>query len=59
MYVWLTQVDESLRAEELEIHYDPAELLAGLLKGDVVANDHGGIDAIAAVPQACPFFKGD
>ncbi|KAM0938321.1 putative NTF2-like domain superfamily protein [Dioscorea sansibarensis] len=57
--VAILKVDESLRAEELEIYYDPAELLAGLLKGDAVANDHGGIDATPAVPQACPFFKGD
>lgn len=27
------QVDESLRAEDVEIYYDPAELLGGLLKG--------------------------
>ena len=59
MYVWLTQVDESLRAEEVEIYCDPAKLLAGLLKGDTVADDHGDIDVIAAEPQACPFFKGD
>lgn len=53
------QVDESLRAEEVEIYYDPAELFAGLLKGDAVADDHGDIDAAAAKLQACPFFKGD
>nr|GLL22729.1 pathogen-related protein isoform X1 [Ipomoea trifida] len=29
----IMKVDESLRAEEVEIYYDPAELLGGLLKG--------------------------
>lgn len=57
--VAILKVDESLRAEEVEIYYDPAELFAGLLKGDAVADDHGDIDAAAAKLQACPFFKGD
>ncbi|KAH7651452.1 NTF2-like protein [Dioscorea alata] len=57
--VAILKVDESLRAEEVEIYYDPAELFAGLLKGDAVADDHGDIDATAAKLQACPFFKGD
>ena len=43
-------MDESLRAEEVEIYCDPAKLLAGLLKGDAVADDHGDIDVIAAEP---------
>nr|GME02657.1 pathogen-related protein [Ipomoea batatas] len=29
----IMKVDESLRAEDVEIYYDPAELLGGLLKG--------------------------
>ncbi|KAM7495389.1 hypothetical protein LguiB_029998 [Lonicera macranthoides] len=29
----ILKVDESLRAEDVEIYYDPAELFAGLLKG--------------------------
>ncbi|XVE63368.1 hypothetical protein DITRI_Ditri07aG0014600 [Diplodiscus trichospermus] len=31
--IGVMKVDESMRAEEVEIYYDPAELFAGLLKG--------------------------
>jgi hypothetical protein len=30
-------VDEQLRAEDVEVYYDPGELLGGLLKGPKVA----------------------
>lgn len=43
------QVDESLRAEDVEIYYDPAELFGGLLKGSSIE------DSTAA--QGCPFPK--
>ncbi|GAB2278041.1 hypothetical protein Dimus_012740 [Dionaea muscipula] len=32
------KVDESLRAEEVEVYYDPAELFAGLLKGSPIVD---------------------
>jgi hypothetical protein len=31
-------VDEQLRAEDVEVYYDPGELLGGLLKGPKVAS---------------------
>ena len=43
------QVDESLRAEDVEIYYDSAELFGGLLKGSSIE------DSTAA--QGCPFSK--
>ncbi|XP_006442473.2 pathogen-related protein [Citrus clementina] len=43
------KVDESLRAEDVEIYYDPAELFGGLLKGSSIE------DSTAA--QGCPFSK--
>ncbi|KAI4388253.1 hypothetical protein MLD38_000597 [Melastoma candidum] len=39
------KVDESLRAEEVEIYYDPGELFGGLLKGGKVPDSS----------SACPF----
>ncbi|XP_012848957.1 PREDICTED: pathogen-related protein isoform X1 [Erythranthe guttata] len=41
--VGILKVDESLRAEDVEIYYDPAELFGGLLKGPSVS------------AQKCPF----
>jgi hypothetical protein len=32
------QVDEQLRAEDVEVYYDPGELLGGLIKGPEVAS---------------------
>ncbi|KAL5784000.1 hypothetical protein ACOSQ2_006392 [Xanthoceras sorbifolium] len=42
------KVDESLRAEDVEIYYDPAELFGGLLKGAAIAET-------SQTTQACPF----
>ncbi|KAJ9671429.1 hypothetical protein PVL29_025235 [Vitis rotundifolia] len=42
----ILKVDESLRVEEAEIYYDPAELFGGLLKGPPIA---------APSSHACPF----
>ncbi|KAL9256157.1 Pathogen-related protein [Drosera capensis] len=36
------KVDESLRAEDVEVYYDPAELFAGLLKGPPVSDSIEG-----------------
>lgn len=41
------KVDESLRAEDVEIYYDPGELFGGLLKGPPVSG--------ASQSRACPF----
>ena len=42
----ILKVDESLRVEEAEIYYDPAELFGGLLKGPPIS---------APPSHACPF----
>ncbi|KAL6975488.1 hypothetical protein U1Q18_042049 [Sarracenia purpurea var. burkii] len=33
----ILKVDESLRAEDVEVYYDPAELFSGLLKGRLIS----------------------
>lgn len=44
-------MDEQLRAEDVEVYYDPGELLGGLLKGPKVAasseEDSGEVAALA------------
>lgn len=61
------KVDEQLRAEDVEVFYDPGELLAGLMKGDkdeeAVAlagrlNEAATVSASTAdpQPQPCPFL---
>ena len=43
-------MDEQLRAEDVEVYYDPGELLGGLLKGPKVASseeDSGEVVALA------------
>ncbi|GER53972.1 pathogenesis-related family protein [Striga asiatica] len=49
--VGVLKVDESLRAEDVEIYYDPAELFAGLLKGPSVT----GQGSVAPSDTKCPF----
>ncbi|KAK0601235.1 hypothetical protein LWI29_022364 [Acer saccharum] len=46
------KVDESLRAEDVEIYYDPAELFGGLLKGAPITET-----SQPTTHQACPFSK--
>ncbi|KAH6837300.1 pathogenesis-related family protein [Perilla frutescens var. hirtella] len=47
----ILKVDESLRAEDVEIYYDPGELFAGLLKrGHDVSTSNQD-----ETPQKCPF----
>ena len=48
------QVDEQLRAEDVEVFYDPGELLGGLLKG--AKEEAATVSASGAKPQACPFL---
>ncbi|KAK4849931.1 hypothetical protein QYF36_002172 [Acer negundo] len=46
------KVDESLRAEDVEIYFDPAELFGGLLKGAPITET-----SQPTTHQACPFSK--
>ncbi|KAE8680102.1 Pathogen-related protein [Hibiscus syriacus] len=41
------KVDENLKAEEVEVYYDPAQLFAGLLKGPSISDS----------ASACPFHS--
>lgn len=65
-------MDEQLRAEDVEVYYDPGELLGGLLKGPKVAsseeevalaerlNEAAAVSASGAddpPQQACPFLS--
>ncbi|KAL5220197.1 hypothetical protein ABZP36_024910 [Zizania latifolia] len=65
--VAVLKVDEQLRAEDVEVYYDPGELLGGLLKGPPLAAPSSEEEAAAAAarqaaavsaphPQACPFL---
>lgn len=67
--VAVLKVDEQLRAEDVEVFYDPGELLGGLLKGPTVPSEEEvalarRLSEAAAVPasgsdpqpQACPFL---
>ncbi|XP_072968606.1 pathogen-related protein-like [Typha angustifolia] len=47
--VTILKVDEQLKAEEVEIYYDPGELLGGLLKGPRLSSNR----------EACPYFKSE
>ncbi|KAL8167612.1 hypothetical protein V2J09_009111 [Rumex salicifolius] len=48
--IGVMKVDESLRAEDVEIYYDPAELFAGLLKGVIQSEE-------SSIQQGCSFSK--
>ncbi|KAI5662365.1 hypothetical protein M9H77_21688 [Catharanthus roseus] len=48
----ILKVDESLRAEDVEVYYDPAELFAGLLKGQPISDDQ-----TLETASGCPFHK--
>ncbi|KAJ9183002.1 hypothetical protein P3X46_006924 [Hevea brasiliensis] len=51
------KVDESLRAEEVEVYYEPAELFVGLLKGQSISESKSQDDTtrIPTPTHACPF----
>ncbi|KAL2496489.1 pathogenesis-related family protein [Forsythia ovata] len=49
--IGILKVDESLRAEDVEIYYDPSELFAGLLKGPLIS----GSEHTDASTHKCPF----
>lgn len=48
------QVDESLKVEEVEIYYDPAELIGGLLAGTKTGGDNTNTSPTS---QGCPLSK--
>ncbi|GMN54361.1 hypothetical protein TIFTF001_023487 [Ficus carica] len=48
------KVDESLRAEDVEVYYDPAELFAGFLKGPPISDS---ADQHSEAPITCPFAQ--
>ncbi|XP_010537721.1 PREDICTED: pathogen-related protein isoform X2 [Tarenaya hassleriana] len=49
------KVDESLRAEEVEIYYDPGELFGGLLKGPPLPETKTTDSTEYSGKQSCPF----
>ncbi|XP_024011267.1 pathogen-related protein isoform X1 [Eutrema salsugineum] len=49
------KVDEFLRAEEIEIYYDPGELFGGLLKGNPISETKTTDSGDKAEKQICPF----
>lgn len=55
---FFVKVDASLKVEEVEIYYDPAELFGGLLSGGHT-NYPVEDDSIktSAASQGCPFTK--
>ncbi|CAA2953443.1 Hypothetical predicted protein [Olea europaea subsp. europaea] len=50
--IGILNVDESLRAEDVEVYYDPTELFAGLLKGPLIS---GSERTDSASTHKCPF----
>ncbi|XP_010274425.1 PREDICTED: pathogen-related protein [Nelumbo nucifera] len=56
------KVDETLRAEEVEIYFDPGELFGGLMKGPVASGSqepqHNHPPLNSSSSQGCPFSKG-
>ncbi|XP_054814746.1 pathogen-related protein isoform X1 [Prosopis cineraria] len=51
------KVDESLRAEEVEVYYDPAELIGGLLSRTHTTVPINETSKSSATSQGCPFSK--
>jgi len=50
-------VDESMRAEDVEIYYDPAELIGGLLISPSQSEPEDNTVNIATATHGCPFSK--
>ncbi|GAY33793.1 hypothetical protein CUMW_276090, partial [Citrus unshiu] len=58
--IGIMKVDEFMRAEDVEIYYDPAELFAGLLKGPVlnaIAETQQNKSADTSSSHHCPFTE--
>lgn len=51
------QVDESMRAEDVEIYYDPAELIGGLLISPSQSEPEDNTVSTATATHGCPFSK--
>ncbi|CAK7323091.1 unnamed protein product [Dovyalis caffra] len=55
------KVDESMKAEEVEIYYDPSELFGGLLKGNLISKSQSESEDntvnTATAAHGCPFSK--
>ncbi|XVF78857.1 hypothetical protein PTKIN_Ptkin14bG0171100 [Pterospermum kingtungense] len=49
------KVDESLKVEDVEIYYDPAELFAGLLKGPLISDSETTTAHDTAKSHGCPY----
>ncbi|KAL0289566.1 UNVERIFIED_CONTAM: hypothetical protein Scaly_2700200 [Sesamum calycinum] len=60
--VGILKVDELMRAEEVEIYYDPAELFAPLLKAPLISGPNTQQQqqqeetAASTSPKKCPFI---
>ncbi|XP_061983052.1 pathogen-related protein-like, partial [Populus nigra] len=50
-------VDESMRAEDVEIYYDPAELIGGLLFSPSQSEPEDNTVNTATATHGCPFSK--
>ncbi|OMO92503.1 hypothetical protein COLO4_17534 [Corchorus olitorius] len=56
--IGVMKVDESMRAEEVEVYYDPAELFAGLLKGPSNSDkEEQNPNDKSTSSHLCPFSK--
>ncbi|XP_011007921.1 PREDICTED: pathogen-related protein-like [Populus euphratica] len=53
----LLMVDESMRAEDVEIYYDPAELIGGLLISPSQSEPEDNTVNTATATHGCPFSK--
>ncbi|KAK7324520.1 hypothetical protein VNO77_28141 [Canavalia gladiata] len=53
----ILKVDDSLKAEEVEIYYDPAEMLGGLLSGKHTNCPIGDATKTSATSKQCPLSK--
>ena len=46
-----------MRAEDVEIYYDPTDLISKLLKGELISQEENVADAPLANTGNCPFEK--
>uniref|UniRef100_A0A7N1A396 Pathogen-related protein n=1 Tax=Kalanchoe fedtschenkoi TaxID=63787 RepID=A0A7N1A396_KALFE len=53
--IGVMKVDEELRAEDVEIYYDPAELFAGLLRGSTITKNEEQVNNYPTIARGCPF----
>ncbi|KAK7244163.1 hypothetical protein RIF29_38981 [Crotalaria pallida] len=55
--IGVMKVDESMRAEDVEIYYDPGEMFSGLLKGPSLSDNKGEKQGGSENTRSCPFSK--